>query len=393
MARRDFYLISKPTRILFAQYKGKAQRLSNELPHTVEEIIVGRRGVKGQRIITTFRDSKGEIIERSYDYPKRPLRNVVYTHSDYVIGEDEYVKTTTKKEYTIYRTVLKRFKEIKQVLSDDRNKIFLCVHQKTESNHLSENIHTGEKILSRTSIVNLENLGKQIHRFIEFPHVIGGKIKKYVTKFLYFEVDDTSGKVIQDSIFSDGIKFHRGDQFLQFRAYDIDGVKEPATRKFMRDRKVDKLGVNVNTTYIPKDDKEKTRLVACFIPSNGSVNFNMLYKPKSKTMVIGTARHEVEHIWHYLLDARNGDNEIGTWQNTMFERFGPIVKNKTLQIEANRCSDAIENYVEFTEDYQAYLKNYIEEEANREGRLVREKYDRQGEKLRKSLPHIPKELL
>ena len=392
MARRDFYLISKPTRILFAQYKGKAQRLSNELPHTVEEIIVGRRGVKGQRIITTFRDSKGEIIERSYDYPKRPLRNVVYTHSDHVIGEDEYVTSITRKEYSISRTILKTYKEFQQALNEVKSRTFLWTHHKTETNHLSENINTGEKILSRSSIINMENIDKQIHRFVEFPHVLGGKIKKHIIKFLYFEVDNTSGKVIQDSIFSDGIKFHRGDQFLQFRAYDIDGIKEPATFKFMRDRKVDKLGVTVDTQYIPTDDKEKTRLVACFIPSNGSVNFNMLYKPKSKTMVIGTARHEVEHIWHYLLDARNGDNEIGTWQATMFQQFGPI-KNKTLQQEANKCSDAIENYVEFTEDYQAYLKNYIEEEANREGRLVREKYDRQGEKLRKSLPHIPKELL
>ena len=392
MARRDFYLISKPTRILFAQYKGKAQRLSNELPHTVEEIIVGRRGVKGQRIITTFRNSKGEIIERSYDYPKRPLRNVVYTHSDHVIGEDEYVTSITRKEYSIPRTILKTYKEFQQALNEVKSRTFLWTHHKTETNHLSENINTGEKILSRSSIINMENIDKQIHRFVEFPHVLGGKIKKHIIKFLYFEVDNTSGKVIQDSIFSDGIKFHRGDQFLQFRAYDIDGVKEPATFKFMRDRKVDKLGVTVDTQYIPTDDKEKTRLVACFIPSNGSVNFNMLYKPKSKTMVIGTARHEVEHIWHYLLDARNGDNEIGTWQATMFQQFGPI-KNKTLQQEANKCSDAIENYVEFTEDYQAYLKNYIEEEANREGRLVREKYDRQGEKLRKSLPHIPKELL
>ena len=392
MARRDFYLISKPTRILFAQYKGKAQRLSNELPHTVEEIIVGRRGVKGQRIITTFRNSKGEIIERSYDYPKRPLRNVVYTHSDHVIGEDEYVTSITRKEYSISRTILKTYKEFQQALNEVKSRTFLWTHHKTETNHLSENINTGEKILSRSSIINMENIDKQIHRFVEFPHVLGGKIKKHIIKFLYFEVDNTSGKVIQDSIFSDGIKFHRGDQFLQFRAYDIDGVKEPATFKFMRDRKVDKLGVTVDTQYIPTDDKEKTRLVACFIPSNGSVNFNMLYKPKSKTMVIGTARHEVEHIWHYLLDARNGDNEIGTWQATMFQQFGPI-KNKTLQQEANKCSDAIENYVEFTEDYQAYLKNYIEEEANREGRLVREKYARQGEKLRKSLPHIPKELL
>ncbi len=392
MARSDFYLISKTPKILFAQYKGKAQRLSNEFPHTVEEVIVGRRGVKGQRIVTTFRNAKGEIIERSFDYPRKPLKNVVYTHSDHVIGEEEYVKSTTRKEYSIPRTILKTYKEFQQALSEVQSKTFLWTHYKTETNHLSENINTGEKILSRTSVTNMENIGKQIHRFIEFPHVLGGKIKKYITKFLYFEVDDASGKVIQDSIFSDGIKFHRGDQFLQFRAYDIDGVKEPATFKFMQDRKVDRLGVNVNTTYIPNDDKEKARLVACFIPIDGSVNFNMLYKPKSKASIIGTARHEVEHIWHYLLDARNGDNEIGTWQHTMFERFGPI-KNKTLQIEADKCTHAIENYVEFTEDYQAYLKNYIEAEANREGRLTREKYDRQGEKLRKSLPHIPKELL
>ena len=132
MARRDFYLISKPTRILFAQYKGKAQRLSNELPHTVEEIIVGRRGVKGQRIITTFRDSKGEIIERSYDYPKRPLRNVVYTHSDHVIGEDEYVTSITRKEYSISRTILKTYKEFQQALNEVKSRTFLWTHHKTE---------------------------------------------------------------------------------------------------------------------------------------------------------------------------------------------------------------------------------------------------------------------
>lgn len=264
MARRDFYLISKPTRILFAQYKGKVQRLSNEFPHTVEEVIVGRHGVKGHRIITTFRNAQGEIIERAFDYPRKPLRNVVYSHRDYTIGEEEYVKSTTRKEYTISREILKVHKEFQQALNEVRAREFLWTHRKTETNHLSENIETGEKILSRTSIINLENIDKQVHRFVEFPHVLGGKIKEYISKFLYFEVDKTSGKVIQDSIFSDGIKFHKNDQFLQFRAYDIDGVKAPATIKFMQDRKVDKLGVTIDTRYIPSDDREKTRLAACF---------------------------------------------------------------------------------------------------------------------------------
>lgn len=391
MAKSNFYLISKPQRMLFAQYKGKAQCLSDKLPYTADEIIVGRLGVKGQRIITTFRDAKGKIIERSFDYPGKPLRNVIYTYSNHIIGKEECVTSITQKEYSIPRTILKIYKNFQQAIND-KAKTFLWTHHKTETNHLSKNINTGEKILSRTSIINMENLNKQIHRFVEFPHILGDKIKKNIIKFLYFEVDGTSGKVIKDSIFSDGIKFHKNDQYLQLRAYDIDGVKEAATRKFMFDKKVDKLGVTIDTNYIPTDDEEKTRLIACFFPSNGSVCFNQLYKPKSKTAVVGTARHEVEHIWHYLLDARNGKHEDGTWQATMYQQFGPI-KNKFLQQEANKCTDAIENYVKFTKDYQAHLDNYIETEAHREGRLTREKYDRLGEKLRKSLPHIPKELL
>ena len=392
MARSDFYLISKTSGTLFAHYKGKMQRLSNEFPHTVDEVVVGKRGRNGQRIITTFRDAKGKIIERSFDYPRKPLRNVVYTRSDNVIGGEEYVTSTTRNEYLISRPILKICKEFQEKRKGIDAKTYLWTHRKTETNHVSENINTGEKVLSRTSVINMDNLNKQIHRFVEFPHVIGGKIKKCLTKFLYFEVDNTSGKVIQNSIFSDGIKFHKNDQYLQLRAYDIDGVKEPATHKFMRDRKVDNLGVTIDTKFVPQDDEGKTRVAAYFFPTKGSVKFNMLYKQKSKTAVIGTARHEVEHIWQYFLDARNGGHEAGTWQAAMYQQFGPI-KNKTLQQEANKCTDAIENYVEYTEDYQAYLKNYIEAEANRVGRITREKYDRQGEKLRQSLSHIPKELL
>ena len=182
MTRSDFYLISKPTKILFSSYKGKAPRLSSEIPHTVDEVIVGRRGVKGQRIVTTFRNTKGEIIERSFDYPRKPLRNVVYTHSDHVIGEDEYVTSITRKEYSIPRTILKTYKEFQQALNEVKARTFLWTHHKTETNHLSENINTGEKILSRSSIINMGNIDKQIHRFVEFPHVLGGKIKKHIIK-------------------------------------------------------------------------------------------------------------------------------------------------------------------------------------------------------------------
>ena len=392
MTRMDFTLISKKTGINFAKYKRKVLFLSEQVPSFVDEIIIGQSGKKRHSRVMTFRDANKTIIERIYDYPSKPLKNVLYTHNDYVIGEEEFVKSTTRKEYYISRSTIKLYKEFQDILSDLRNKTFFWSHHKTETNHLSENIYTGEKILSRTSIVNINGIDKEIHRFVEFPHIIGRKIKKNVCKFLYFEVDKTTGNVIKDSIFSDGIKYSKNDKFLQFRALDLTDMKEPITRKFMLDRKVDKLCVAIDTKYLPIDEKEKKKLVACFIPSIGAVSFNMLYKLKSKSFLVDVARHEVEHIWHYFLDARNRNHPSDTWQSDIYKKFGAI-KNKILKLEADKCTDAIKNYVVFKEDYQAYSKNYIEVEAKLVGTLAREKYDKLGAKLRNSLPHIPKELL
>lgn len=366
--------------------------MSDEVPHFVDEIVVGRAGSSKNRIVTTFRNKNREIIERIYDYPHKPMKNVVYTRNDYVIAEEEFVKSTTKKEYSIQRSNIKFYNEFEQLLSKIRNKTYFWTHHKTETNHLSENIYTGEKILSRTSVVNVENINKQVHRLIEFPHVVAGKIKKPVRKLLYFEVDGTTGNIKKDSIFFDKMKFSKRDKFLQFRALDIEDMKASITRKFMKDRKVDKLDVVIDTKFIPHNDEEKAKLIACFDPLTGSVNFNILNKFPSKNFLVKVARHEVEHIWHYFLDARNGGNIVDTWQDKMFKEFGAI-KNKRLKVEADKCSHAIKNYVEFTEDYAKYLKNYIEAEARTAGKVASDNYDKQGEMLRKSLPHIPKELL
>lgn len=392
MAVRKFYLISKNTRLPFSKYKKKTILLSDIIPHSVDEIVVGKIGSKRKRKITTFRNINGEIIERIYDYQPKPLKNIIYTYNDNIIGDNQYVKSTTKNEYTILRSNIGVYKELQELFNAIGNKTHLWTHNKIETNHLAENINTDKKILSRTSIVNKEDNGKQIHKFIEFPHIICHKTVNKIKKILYFEVDSTNKNIIKDTIFSDGIKFSKHDIFLQYRALDIHGMKKVLTKKFMQDRSLDKLGIMINTQYSPTNNKEKSKMAACFIPQNGSINFNIEYKHYSKSSLVEIIRHEVEHIWHYFLDARNCKYDTWTWQGKMLEKFGPI-NNKALKIEANKCTNAIKNYVEFTKDYQAYLKNYIEVEANKVGKLARKKYDKQGELLRKSLPHIPKELL
>ena len=47
----------------------------------------------------------------------------------------------------------------------------------------------------------------------------------------------------------------------------------------------------------------------------------------------------------------------------------------------------------YQEDYKKYKKNYIEVQAEKIARTIRNKYERHGKKLSIEFPHIPKELL
>ena len=82
MTLKNFYLISKETGILFSNYKKKAMLLSDEIPHSVDEIVVWKVGTKKKRRVTTFRNANGGLVERIYDYPQKPLKNIVYTHNN-----------------------------------------------------------------------------------------------------------------------------------------------------------------------------------------------------------------------------------------------------------------------------------------------------------------------
>lgn len=367
-------LISKISNILYSDYKGKTVRLSKEIPYSVDEVVVRVGAKNNKRKVTTFRNEKGEIIERCFDYPNQRYRNILYTRLKNALNDNEQVVSTIKKEY-----------------SSSRDSIYDCDLMKIEVDHLATIKSEDEKILSRTSVVNMDTIGKSIHRFIEFPHVVANKVKKNLSKILYFEVNQSTGKIIRDTLFADGIKYSQNDKFLQFRAYDIDGMKEPITYKFLKDKKVNNLNVVVYTDYVPKSDLDKKRLSACFNPNLGVIKYNEMYRHKSKSAVVNSARHEVEHVWHYYLDARNSGETTG-WQGEVYQRFGPI-RDKKLKHEADKCSDAIANYVSYDEDYEAYRSNYIEDSAYTIAEKFGEKYVRQGEKLRRSLPHIPEHLL
>ena len=376
-------LVSKILGQNFAQYKGKAPKLSIGLPATVDTVVAKVNGIKKE--ITTFRNSDGEIIERSL-FDGKNYRNRIYSRILNTIGNDEFVTSTSIKEYSIpkqklaeYYLFLDAFKYIHP------SKLSLWKKIKVITNHLSENIQTNEKILSQTKIIEAVKTNKSEHSFTEFTHE--GQPKR---KLLKFYVNSKSCKPDSKRIVEEGVKFPKEDSFIAYRAMEINDMKKPITERFLHERNMQNKDVSINLDYLPQENDEK--LMGLFTAKNGTVNFNKNYKFKSKSQLAGIARHEVEHSWQYYLHARYAPNADSQWQ---FERYliDGEIKSSALRHEAERYTESINNYIPSKKDFKKYKENYIEIKADEAGEKAFQEYESQGEQVRKAFPHIPKEWL
>lgn len=151
-----------------------------------------------------------------------------------------------------------------------------------------------------------------------------------------------------------------------------------------------RMNINIEPNYKPPC-YEIDNLSAEFNAGTGTINFNKFYKFKSKSRLVSTCRHELEHAWQYYLDARNTGGRY-TWQMKIAKKFGSI-KNQKLKNEAEKYTKSIENYVPYYEDYEKYKKNYIEIKANQAGLIEQKNYDHQAQEIQRSFPFIPKEML
>lgn len=389
-----YYLISKNNGKRFSKYKGNAIRLTTQIPYTVDEVVIGVKGKFGkERKITTFRDSNGKIIERAFDYFNKPYKNLIYSKQDYTIGNENFVTSTTIKEYTLKRNFLSTFNDLQEYLSKPDLISLMWKPKKIETNHLCENINNGTKILSRVSVTNLEKPTKQKHSYIEFPQIVNGKRKNNKQKHLEFIFNSIKNSINSEGIIQHRVKLPKKDSFLPFRTFDMETFKENITMFYIKLRDLKNKNISINTNFLPETEKDERILSAIFSAHDGSINFNKFYNFQSKSKLIGTIRHEVEHAWQFYLDARNSSKENRTqWQHFIFDNFGPI-KSKKLRQEVDKYSKSIKNYVRYDEDFEKYKQNYIEILANKVGEKTQQQYDTQGKNIRKAFPFIPPELL
>ena len=382
-----FSLISKTIGTKFTEYKGNAVRLSQFSPYSVDEVILkSNANPKEIRKVTTFRDSKGDIVERSFDYTGRQLKNRLYSTVDNVIGNDEFVTSKTTKDYSIDRGILSTYKELIQ--RPKINRFIFWSPDKTTTHHISENIETGEKILSQVQISSKRKSLKQHHSFIEFPRIKNGEKINTKKKELSFDVQHNSNEVIENSIIANGVKIPKNDSFLGYRALTIDDAKVPFAKRFLKEREMDEKEIKILPNYLPI--REDENFWARFNAEDGSIEYNKLAKFPSKTKLVGTSAHEVEHSWQYFLQGLY--NKEGTpWQTEMVQKFGEI-KPENIK-EAEGYNEAINNYVPYYVNAEEYRNNLIERLAMHKGADTKNIYDTEGLTIRSQFKHIPKELL
>lgn len=382
-------LLPKTPIIKYTQYKGGALRLSKFAPYTVEEVAVEINGQKDNvRKITTFRDSKGNITERVFDYPGRPIWNRLYNSEENDIGIYESVKSTTKQDYELNRSVVKLYKDV--VSLPKANRFMFWNHKSTTVDHAAYNLDKDELILTQVKVKNKSNSSQQTHSFVQYPRIRSGKKTPEASKQLKFTVRGDKSVIEKTIKASDKRIIPDNDSYLGYRALTFEDAKIPFVRRYLSERNMADKGVGVEPQFNPRNYSDES-FSAIFDAEDGFVKFNKDHDFVTKGRLAKTSKHEVEHSWQFFLQALlNGG---GTpWQTEMAQKFDKIKNKRTLK-EAKNYDRSINTYVHYYEDAARYRRNYIEIKAREAGADAQENYDFEGQSIRRSFKHIPSKFL
>lgn len=375
-----YVLLIKKEGQAFSKYRGRTFRLSNIQPHTVDEVVVALKDKKGKRNkITTFRDINGDIIERSFNFfDSEKVVNKLYKKTQHTLTENETCTATSIQTFSLMKNIVHVYKDYEKQFRELGKPSILWTNNCSETHYVSKKSSTGELFHTQTALKNLDTPRCAKCSFIQYES------KTEPEKHLTFKVNVLNNKL--SDIKTKNIKFPKSDTFLTMRAIDIETAKEFLCNHFIKEQKLTKLKLKVNTNYEKNDGK----LVALYNDEDGSININKKYEFKSKHKLVQTVRHEVEHAWQWFLHARNtGGNNPRAME--LAKKFGKIRKGK-LQELADKCSRAITNYVQYSDDVVAYRKNWVEKSANKVGLQAAMLYDKQGQPLRKQFTHVPREM-
>ena len=373
---KPYELISKEVGLSADSLKISAERIGIEDAATADIVVIRKtQQPEQQKVITTFRDSSGNIVERVFEYIgiNRPEKHRLYRslHSYFpkkvtgkLVQTFENINTngkpkawckTSSEKFFVNRNEFgqKDYVTIAKVTTDERSIYPIKVHKHSLTQYPVPRVHIGEN-------VHKKNLS-------------------FVTK-----IDEDGIPQIQKIEADKNIMIPIEDEYLAFRMYDSDDMRKPIANYALKKQNLHDLGIRVEDNYY---SSEKT--TGSFNHDNGVVYYNYRYLTKEE--VVDTAFHETAHAKQYEVMGRT--KIFGSKYSTdCLLKHGE--DNSPVSIEkGKKYYAASKNYVSADENYKEYKDNLLEKEAWAEGEKAVDDYLEQGWELRNEFPNtIPEEL-
>lgn len=339
----------------------------------IDIVVIGKKNKPNlQKIITTFRDEKNNIIERLFEYKgyDKPSIRKIYKKiegcSSAVKGRlvQIFEDLNSKGDYRVWQKVGTE----KQFLIEFKNKV--CGLDKV-------------KVLSKASVITKErtinDVKTEVHSFSNYYKSADGQ--KLEPKMLVLNIEkDVNGVPVIKSTSAYNCYVPMEDEYLAFRAYDNEDIKKNLAKYVIKKFGMEDLNIKIERIYT-----KKNKDIAAFNWRKGIVEF--FNDNQDKIQSVNTIFHEIQHALQYTIMGVWGkfDSKYGK----SCEKLYKCEKTRFLKQLADKYFVAHTNYVSPSENFEAYYNNMLEEEARRIAKIYLADYLQKGKKLCWEF-HIPR---
>jgi len=357
---KPYKLISKRTGLNPNYIRTLPEQLSTKEAYFVDIIVVASsENTQKQKIITTYKDKNGEIIEKIFEYNgfDKPTIHKIYknleTYSDNI--KAKLIQTVENISKTKGFSAWKKIKTEKQIITKKGNQ---NIEEITTAS-----VSTNERFINETK--------NETHTFKKY---VFSKNKEGIkTKTLKLETEKNEfGIPIIKNIENINCTTPQNDEYLALRAYDYEDIRIPMAKIALKKLGLENLRIKIDS-FLSRDKK----IMGSFDHYTGMIKFNHFIDLKLEN--INTAFHEAKHALQYAI--------MGIFEKiqTQFGKkcFKEFKGTKTpeLNLKAINYFVAHTNYVPSAKNKEEYLTNILEKEAYKAGDLGLNDYIQKGDEI------------
>ncbi len=373
---KPYTLLSKQTNLPLDSVEITAERIGIQDAATADKVVIGKTdNPEQQKIITTFKDKNGKIVERIFEYIGFDLPEIhqIFEELTSCITDD------------ITGRLIQTFENLNK---SGKAKIWTKISSEKQFVHTDTFINKKDYVtITRVSTQerNIKPPAVETHSITEYQvpdaHLYSIPNKK---SLMYTTKRDSEGIPQIIDIKADNVNIPQNDEYLALRLYDSDDMKRPITNIALKKANLDDLGIKIEDAYTFDDTTQGS-----FNNKEGIIKFNFKYQPKDS--IVDTAFHEVTHAKQYELMGRT--KMLGTRYTTnCLVKHGEEVSPDKIQA-GKEYYEAHENYVSSSVNYARYRENLLEKEARAQAGQAVYDYLNQGKEIRREFPRVmPEEL-